>query len=169
MGGSNDICAQINDMIGDLSGMSRELVSESETAAVRAAEVIASEQRRIFAKANFKRGKEKHVYKNVGGNLISIARQKAGAAQVKICVGFDTETLREYPELLVIEFGRPGKSPKHSGTKTRKTKKRESVEKGTFPEAATVMPIRVGFELAKEKALQTYADDMLGKAGELFK
>lgn len=164
MGGSNDICAQINDMIGDLSGMSRELVSESETAAVKAAGVIASEQRRIFAKANFKRDKDKHVYRNVGGSLISIAQRKAGAAQVKVCVGFDTETLREYPELLVIEFGRPGKSPQHSGDTDKLGRK-----KGSFPEAATVMPIRVGFELAKEKALQTYADDMLGKAGELFK
>lgn len=164
MSGSNDICAQINDMIGDLSGMSRELVSESETAAVRAAEVIASEQRRIFAKAHFERNKEKHVYKNVGGGLISISRRRAGAAQVKICVGFDSEVLREYPELLIIEFGRPGKSARHSGSTDKLGRK-----KGTFPEAATVMPIRVGFELAKEKALQTYADDMLGKAENLFR
>lgn len=160
----NDICAQINDLIGDLSGMSRELAAESEGAAVRAAEIIASEQRRIFAKANFMRDKEKHVYKNVSGDLIKIARQKAGAAQVKICVGFDTETLNDNPELLIIEFGRPGKSPRRSGITDKLGRK-----KGTFPEKATVMPIRVGFELAKEEALKTYAAAMFDKAEELFK
>lgn len=160
---NNDICAQINDLIGDLSGMSADLEAESETAAMRAANVIASEQRRIFAKAHFKRTKTKHVYKNVGGDLIKISRAKAGKAQVKLCVGFDTETLREYPELLIIEFGRPGKSPRHSGDTDKLGRK-----KGDFPERATVMPIRVGFELAKEDALKAYADDMLDKAEELF-
>lgn len=160
---NNDICAQINDLIGDLSGMSAELETESEIAAMSAANVIASEQRRIFAKAHFERGNEKHVYKNVSGDLIRIARQKAGKAQVKMRVGFDTETLREYPELLIIEFGRPGKSARCSGDKDKLGRK-----KGDFPEKATVMPIRVGFELAKEETMQAYADDMLDKAEELF-
>lgn len=160
---NNDICAQINDLIGDLSSMAAELETESEAAAMAAANIIASEQRRVFAKAHFERTKKKHVYKNVGGDLISIARSKAGKAQVKLCVGFGTDTIRKYPELLIIEFGRPGKSPRHSSD-TDKLGRR----KGTFPEAATVMPVRAGFELAKEEAFKAYADEMLDKAEELF-
>ena len=161
---SNDICSQISDLIGDLQGMTTELSAESETAAEKAAEVIASEQRRIFAKAHFERVKKPHVYKYVNPTLISITKQKTGRAKVKMLVGFDTETLQAYPELLVIEFGRPGISPKHSSSTDKLGRK-----KGKFPGAATVMPIRVGFESAKEAALKTYADDMFAKASELYR
>lgn len=160
---SNDICAQINDLIGDLSKMGSQLAAESELAAEKAAQVIASEQRRIFMKARFRRDKEKHVYKNAGYGLISISKRKTGRARVKMMVGFDTETLRKYPELLEIEFGRPGISPRHKSRTDKLGRK-----KGEFPEEATVMPIRVGFQNAKEQALKTYADEMFDKASELY-
>lgn len=160
---SNDICAQLNDLIGDLSAMASELTAESEAAAEKAAGVIASEQRRIFLKAHFERDKKGHVYKNVGQELISIAKRKTGRARVKMMVGFDTETLRKYPELLEIEFGRPGISPRHKSRTDKLGRK-----KGEFPEEATVMPIRVGFQNAKEAALKTYADEMFDKASQLY-
>lgn len=160
----NDICGQISDLIGDLSGMEAQLNAESEKAAEKAAWVIQSEQRRIFAKASFKRDKQSHTYKLANEGQISITKRNIGKYRVKMQVGFDTETLREYPELLMIEFGRPGKSPRHS--KSTDTLGRK---KGEFPEAATVMPIRTGFELAKEQALKAYSEDMLDKAEELFR
>lgn len=160
----NDICAQLTELIGDLSAMSAELNAESEKAAEKAARVIQSEQRRIFAKASFKRDKKSHKYKFASSAQIGITESKSGKYRVKMQVGFDTETLREYPELLMIEFGRPGKSPRHS--KSTDTLGRK---KGEFPEAATVMPIRAGFELAKEQALKAYSEDMLDKAEELFR
>lgn len=158
-----DISRQISELIGDLSGMSADIDAESEVAAEKAADVIRSEQARIFAKASFKRDKAKHKYKNVNGGLITVTKRKIGTVRTKMIVGFGTETLREYPELLLIEFGRPGKSPKHS--KTLDTLNRK---KGDFPAAAVVMPIRAGFELAKEQALQAYSEDMLDKAEKLF-
>lgn len=161
---TNDICSQINDFIGDLQRMSAELDSESEVAAEKAAEVIASEQRRILAKANFKRDKKSHVYKGVNSSLISITKRKTGRARMKMMVGFDSKTLREYPELIEIEFGRPGISPKRSSPTDKLGRK-----KGEFPEAATVMPVRVGFQTSKEAALETYADDMFAKTSELFR
>ena len=160
----NDICGQISDLIGDLSGMEAQLNAESEAAAYRAAKIIQGEQRRIFAKASFKRDKASHKYKFASSGNISITERKIGKYRVKMQVGFDTETLREYPELLMIEFGRPGKSPRHSKS-TDKLKRK----KGDFPEAATVMPIRTGFELAKEQALKAYSEDMLDKAENLWK
>ena len=160
----NDICAQINDLIGDLQNMSAELTAESEVAAEKAAAVIASHQRRIFLKANFKRNKQYHIYNNVWYGLIGITKRKTGRARVKMRVGFDSETLKNYPELIEIEFGRPGKSPRHSGAKDKLGRK-----KGEFPEAATVMPVRVGFQAAKEEAFRTYADEMFAKTIELYR
>lgn len=164
MSRSNDICAQITDLIGDLSVMQSEIFDVSETAAENAARLIAAQQRRIFAQANFLRENEKHIYKGANEGLIRISKRKTGKARVKMLIGFDTETLRKYPELLVIEFGRPGKSPEYSGSTDKLGRK-----KGKFPEYATVMPIRVGFQLAKEEALRQYAKEMLDRAENLFK
>lgn len=169
MNNAFDICAQIDNLIEDLNVMQREMTAESEIALDKAAAVIAAEQRRVFAQAHFERDNKKRVYKNVNDSLIRITKKKLGRAKLKAYIGFDTPTLKAYPELILVEFGRPGKSPRHSGTKTRRTKKRESVEKGDFPAAATVMPIRAGFNLAKESALAAYAEDMFNRAAEIFR
>lgn len=161
-----DIGAQLTELMGDLSAMSAEINAESEQAAQKAALIIRDHQTRIFAKAHFKRDKASHVYKNAGGGLITVTKRKIGKVRTKMLVGFDSETLREYPELLMIEFGRPGKSARHSSS-TMKRKGKE-VKKGKFPEEAVVMPIRVGFEAAKEQALAVYSEDMLDKTEKLF-
>lgn len=164
MNNAFDICAQIDNLIEDLNVMQREMTAESEIALDKAAEVIAAEQRRIFAQAHFERNKEKHVYKNVNDSLIRITKKKLGRAKLKAYVGFDTETLKAYPELILVEFGRPGKSANHSKRTDKLGRK-----KGDFPAAATVMPIRAGFNLAKESALAAYAEDMFDRAAELFR
>lgn len=159
-----DIGAQLTELMGDLSAMSAEINAESEQAAERAAAIIKNEQCRIFAKANFKRNKASHVYKNASGGLITVTKRKIGKVRTKMLVGFDSETLREYPELLMIEFGRPGKSVRHSKATDSRGRK-----KGKFPEEAVVIPIRVGFEVAKEQALAAYSENMLDKTEKLWK
>ncbi len=158
-----DIGAQLTELMGDLSAMSAEINAESEQAAQKAALIIRDHQTRIFAKAHFKRDKASHVYKNAGGGLITVTKRKIGKVRTKMLVGFDGETLREYPELLMIEFGRPGKSARHSKATDIRGRK-----KGKFPEEAVVMPIRVGFEAAKEQALAVYSENMLDKTEKLF-
>lgn len=158
-----DIGAQITELMGDLSAMSAEINAESEQAAQKAALIIRDHQTRIFAKAHFKRDKASHVYRNAVGGLITVTKRKIGKVRTKMLVGFDSETLREYPELLMIEFGRPGKSARHSKVTDSRGRK-----KGKFPEEAVVMPIRVGFEAAKEQALAVYSEDMLDKTEKLF-
>lgn len=155
MAGSFDICAQIDNFIEDLNVMQREIFEENATAIGNAAETIMNEQRRIFAKANFLRSKKKHQYKHVNGSLINTTIKRSGRAKLKAYIGFDTDTLREYPELILVEFGRPGISPKHSQSTDKLGRK-----KGDFPEAATVMPIRAGFWLARNTALAIYAEKM---------
>lgn len=162
MNNAFDICAQIDNLIEDLNVMQREMTAESEIALEKAAEVIAAEQRRVFAQAHFKR-EEKRVYKYVNDSLIRITKKKLGRAKLKAYVGFDTETLKAYPELILVEFGRPGKSANHSKRTDKLGRK-----KGDFPAAATVMPIRAGFNLAKESALAAYAEDMFNRAAEIF-
>ena len=93
MAGSFDICDQINEFIGDLTRMQREMTAESEIALGKAAEVIAAEQRRIFAQANFKRDKKNHVYKYANDSLIKITQKKLGRAKLKAYIGFDTLTI----------------------------------------------------------------------------
>ena len=163
MNNAFDICGQIENLIEDLNVMQREMTAESEIALEKAAEVIAAEQRRIFAQAHFERG-EKRVYKYANESLIRVTKKKLGRAKLKAYVGFDTETLKAYPELILVEFGRPGKSPRHSKGTDKLGRK-----KGDFPAAATVMPIRAGFNLAKESALAAYAEDMFNRAAELFR
>lgn len=160
---SFDICDQINSLIGDLTNMQREMTAESDIALDKAAAVIAAEQRRIFAQANFLRNKKNHVYKFADSSLIRVTKKKLGRAKIKAYIGFDTPTLKAYPELILVEFGRPGKSARHSKNTDKNGRK-----KGDFPQYATVMPIRAGFNLAKESALAAYAEDMFNKARELF-
>ncbi len=180
MNNAFDICAQIDDFIEDLNAMQREMTAESEIALDKAAAVVAAEQRRVFAQANFKRTKEKHVYKGANESLIRITKKKLGRAKLKAYIGFDTPTLKKYPELILVEFGRPGKSARHSKDteevevkrkvkgKLFKPKTHFTRRKGKFPDVATVMPIRAGFNLAKESALAAYAEDMFNRAAEIF-
>ncbi len=144
--------------------MEREITAVNQTALEKAAAIILTEQRRIFAQAKFLRDKKKHVYKGANNSLISARFKKTGRAKIKAYIGFDTSTLKAYPELFWVEFGRPGKSPGHSKATDKKGRK-----KGKFPQEAMVMPIRAGFNLACENALSAYADEMFNRISERFR
>ncbi len=163
MNRGNDICFQLTRLCGDLSGMQAEINTASENAAEAAAKVIQQEQERVFKKAHFKRTKKRHRYQNANEGLIAISKRKLNSSRFRLAVGFDTPTLKAYPELVMIEFGRPGKSPGRSKNTDKLGRK-----KGKFPEEAVVMPIRTGFELAKEKAFRAYSENMLDKVQRQF-
>lgn len=174
MNQNNDICAQITDLIGDLSGMTAEISQASEKAAIHAAELIRSEQVRIFAKANFKRDKKSHVYKFADPSLVKLYTKRQSKYRVTVSSGYDSQTIKKYPELLIIEFGRPGKSPRHSGLVesreiTKNGKKIKKRKKGKFPESSVVMPIRAGYYAARDQAFEKYKNEMFQKAEELFR
>ncbi len=162
--GMNDLSAEIMDMIGDSRKMVSEVESLSPTAARESAEIIAQEQRRIFDKANFERNKRGHTYNMVDSSAVKVIAGRSPKRKTTVFEsGFDTPTLKKYPELIVIEFGRPGKSPRYS----KKTDK-NGHKKGDFPEAAQVMPVRMGFRAAKEKAFRHYADRLMNKANDIW-
>ncbi len=155
--------AEITRLIDDLNRAKGEVDEATEGAAMNAADIIRKEQQRLFAKAHFKRDKEGHRYNNIGSGLISIKQDERAKGKVyKLRIGYDTETLRRYPELLVIEFGRPGKS------RTRK-KPTDKIgrKKGDFP--AHVSHIRAGFFLAKDKAVNAFNEKLLEVAERNFR
>ncbi len=146
--------AQITALISDLNKAVGDVNNASAGAAYNAAEIIRAEQARLLAKAVFKRDRKRHSYHYADGNLIKVTRDKQSAGKVfKLHIGYDTETLRQYPELLVIEFGRPGKSAKRSKPTDSRGRK-----KGDFP--PQISHIRAGLFLAKEKAVKEFNENL---------
>lgn len=147
--------AEISQLIDDLNRAVNDVNAAAEGAAMQAAEIIRSNQQRFFAKAKFKRNKKGHRYNNIDSGLITIKRDERAKGKVyKLRIGYDTETLKRYPELYVIEFGRPGTSR----TRKKPTDKLGR-KKGDFP--AHVSHIRAGFVVAKEKAVNAYNEKLM--------
>ena len=167
--------AEITRLIDDLNRAKNNVNEATEGAAMASADIIRKEQQRLFAKVHFKRDKEGHRYNNIGSGLISIKQDERAKGKVyKLRIGYDTETLRRYPELLVIEFGRPGKSRNRkslTSTVKRKGKNGKTIKftrkKGDFP--AHVSHIRAGFFLAKDKAVNAFNEKLLEVAERNFR
>ncbi len=144
---------QISALINDLNRAKKDVDSSSADAAYRAAEIIRKEQVRIFAKASFKRDKKSHQYRFVKEDLIKITRDESLRGKVyKLKIGYDSPTLKQYPELLVIEFGRPGRSARRSRLTDKLSRK-----KGDFPQNPHIRP---GLFLAKDKAVKEFNEKL---------
>lgn len=154
--------AEITAMINSLN-RSVDVVDETAAQAVdEAARLISSEQRRLLDKAVFKRDRQRHDYNYINGSLIRIFRDSRTKGRVyKVRIGYDSQTLKKYPELYVIEFGRPGKSAKYSKPKDKFGRK-----KGEFP--AHISHIRAGFYLKKEEAAKRVLEKLYEAAADRF-
>lgn len=141
---------QINALAEKLDRMSEDVSAEAESAAKEAAEIIAREQRRLLSKALFREHK---------ADLIGLIRVRKDSSRkyYRLKIGYDSDTIRQHPELLVIEFGRPGKS-------ARRSKLTDSLgrKKGDFPPMTPhIIP---GFYLAKEEAAEHFRQRLLEAA-----
>ena len=141
---------QINALAEKLDRMSEDVSAEAESAAKEAAEIIAREQRRLLSKALFKERK---------ADLIGLIRVRKDSSRkyYRLKIGYDSDAIRQHPELLVIEFGRPGKS-------ARRSKLTDSLgrKKGDFPPMTPhIIP---GFYLAKEEAAEHFRQRLLEAA-----
>ena len=141
---------QINALAEKLDRMSEDVSAEAESAAKEAAEIIAREQRRLLSQASFE---------NPTANLIGLIRvKKDGSSKYyRLKIGYDSDAIQQHPELLVIEFGRPGKS-------ARRSKLTDSLgrKKGDFPPMTPhIIP---GFYLAKEEAAEHFRQRLLEAA-----
>lgn len=141
---------QINALAEKLDRMSEDVSAEAESAAKEAAEIIAREQRRLLSKALFREHK---------ADLIGLIRVRKDSSRkyYRLKIGYDSDAIQQHPELLVIEFGRPGKS-------ARRSKLTDSLgrKKGDFPPMTPhIIP---GFYLAKEEAAEHFRQRLLEAA-----
>ena len=141
---------QINALAEKLDRMSEDVSAEAESAAKEAAEIIAREQRRLLSKALFRERK---------ADLIGLIRVRKDSSRkyYRLRIGYDSDAIQQHPELLVIEFGRPGKS-------ARRSKLTDSLgrKKGDFPPMTPhIIP---GFYLAKEEAAEHFRQRLLEAA-----
>lgn len=149
----SDMTESITALIADLQNSIVCINEATEEAIFAAGHIIAREQRRILKKAVFKRDKKRHIYAGDLSGEIKVWKKQVTKNRQAILSGFDGKTIEKNPELLCIEFGRPsiyrGKEVDKLGRAV-----------GDFPEVATVMPIRVGVELAKKEAFETFKEKM---------
>ena len=141
---------QINALAEKLDRMSEDVSAEAESAAKEAAEIIAREQRRLLSKALFREHK---------ADLIGLIRVRKDSSRkyYRLKIGYDSDAIQQHPELLVIEFGRPGKS-------ARRSKLTDSLgrKKGDFPPMTPhIIP---GFYLAKGEAAEHFRQRLLEAA-----
>lgn len=141
--------AEISKLIDDLNKTQGAVDSETAKALSESGQIIVREQRRILSKR----------YPQLAGK-IKLTKTATGKIY-KVTAGYDTPTLREHPELLVIEFGRPGKS-------ARRSKKTDKLgrKKGSFPQ---LTHIRAGYFVAKEAAVKHLQTRLLEIARSNFR
>ena len=138
---------QVNELISRLDKMARDVDEGTVQAAQEAAEIIAKEQMRLLSAAVFRERKADLV------SLIKV-RQANSKKYFRLAIGYDSEAIQQHPELLVIEFGRPGKS-------ARRRKATDSIgrKKGDFPPVTPhIIP---GFYLGKEDAGEHFRQKLL--------
>ena len=138
---------QVNELVKKLDRMDSDVAVGAKEAAREAAEAIATEQKRLLSQAHFMNGTADL------GSFIKIT-EKTGGKYYRLAIGYDSEAIKAHPELLVIEFGRPGKS-------ARRSKKTDSLKrkKGEFPsQTPHILP---GFQLGKDKAARIFGEKML--------
>lgn len=151
---------QINILVRDLDQMNEAVEAGAVEAANEAAEIIADEQRRLLLQAHFRNKKT---------DLAALIKIKKSSSKryYRLNIGYDTETIRAHPEVLVIEYGRPGKSARRISpvqkdfemTRDGKTYKIKGRRKGDFPPQTP--HIKPGFILAKDKAAEHFRDRLL--------
>lgn len=139
---------QIDLLVRDLDQMSDAVEAGAIDAANEAAEMIATEQKRLLSAAHFKNRTTDLAA------LIKVKQWSKSKKYYRLNIGYDTETIGEHPEVLVIEYGRPGKS-------ARRMKSTDSLgrKKGDFPPQTP--HIKPGFILAKDKAAEHFREKLL--------
>lgn len=138
---------QINLLVQDLDQMSQAVEEGAVEAANEAAEMIAAEQKRLLSSAHFQR-------KNADlAGLIKV-KKSSSKKYYRLNIGYDSAAIKAHPEVLVIEYGRPGKSARRMKTTDKLGRK-----KGDFPPQTP--HIKPGFILAKDKAAEHFRERLM--------
>jgi len=139
-----DITAQMQDLIKDIDVMTEDVANGVSESMRRGGEIIANEQRQLIS------GKSSKL-----AGLIIVGKiyvTKKGNATIS--TGYDGDAIKQAPESVILEFGRPGKKNKGIDKRGRKIGKMEAIPH-----------IRKGFDIAKENA----ANSVINKIDEIIK
>ncbi len=163
--GLDNMQEQIQALLRDIDKMPAEINEAASSAIDEAAQLIAAEQKRLLSAAHFE---------NSTLNLASLIKVQP----VKLFetenylgrgIGYSSEAIREHPELLVIEYGRPGKSARHMSpfqkeftmtTRSGKTVTIKHKRKGEFPYDAVCPHIYAGLYIGAGKASKHFRDEL---------
>lgn len=140
---------QIQAMINNMDVMEQAVANELPQIMKQSAQIIQQEQERLLSQ---------QFPQLTGLNTIKIERK---GKKVTAKVGYDTATLQAHPELLVIEYGRPGQSARR-----KKATDKLGRKKGVFPKQD--IHIRAGYQLAKDKAYDSLYNQLSQVAGRHF-
>ncbi len=151
---------QVTELVVKLDHMARDVDEGALNAAKESAEMIAREQKRLLSAADFARPTA-----NLAG-LIRV-RQDKKSKYYRLSIGYDSEAIRQHPEVLVIEFGRPGRSARRMSpteqnfeyVRDGKLVKVTGRRKGNFPPQTP--HIIAGYLIARNEAAQHFQDRML--------
>lgn len=154
----DSLSRQIAQFIHALDQMEDDVAAAIDTVADKATEEILSEQRRLLSKQHPQLAPQVQAVKK---ETVNTAR---GDRRVRVEIGYDTDTIDVHPEVLIIEFGRPGKSSRCDGVMQKKKRHRKdgteyTQRKGDFP--TSISHIRAGFDLAKPKILRIMEEELL--------
>lgn len=144
--GLEEMQTQITALVNTLDRMDESVSAGVVEAAEEAAGIIMREQKRLLSAANFAQPTA-----DLAG-LIKVQKSRS-SKYYKLKIGYDSEAVREHPEVLVIEFGRPGKS-------ARRMKPTDSLgrKKGDFPPHTP--HIVAGMHLARSEAAKRFRERM---------
>lgn len=112
---------QIEQLTAVLDRMDERVRESVEQVTMECAQMIMREQKRMLSAANFAAPKA-----NLAG-LIRVTRD-ARSKYYRLRIGYDSEAIKQHPEALVVEFGRPGKSARRMKPTDKLGRK-----KGAFP------------------------------------
>ena len=112
---------QIEQLTAVLDRMDERVREEVKQVTTECAQMIMREQKRMLSAANFAAPKA-----NLAG-LIKITRYKSYWGNTYTRVGYDAQAVREHPEVLVVEFGRPAKSARPMDATDRLGRKKGAI------------------------------------------
>lgn len=144
----NTINQDILQFLRDIDNITDEMYETSARALREGAKIIEGEQRRLISS---KSSVLASLIKTSRITLSKKKRKKDGRYRIGLSIGYFGDDIREHPETVIMEFGRPGKSPKAKKHFTFVNKNGKKVTK-RIGKVNAVPHIRLGFDSKKEEA-----------------
>lgn len=140
---TNTINQDITQLLHDIDDITEDMYEATARALHEGARIIEAEQRQLISSKS-----------SVLASLIRTGNLKLNRKNsLSKLTGYFTADIKEHPESVIMEFGRPGSSPKAKKEVTYTNKKGRQVTR-RVGKITAVPHIRLGFDKKKEEATQ---------------